>query len=79
MHAYDGLQGNQRLYEPFLKMLANYGVPRPAELLGKVTQSYLRSMETMGPGVSDALSPRNVMVGTKRPCDFYFLERHISA
>ena len=79
MHAYDGLQGNQRLFEPFLKMLANYGVPRPAELLGKVTQSYHRSMETMGSGVSDALSPGNVMVGTKRPCDFYFLERHISA
>ena len=79
VHAYDGLQGNQRLYEPFLKMLANYGVPRPAELLGKVTQSYHRSMETMGSGVSDALSPGNVIVGTKRPCDFYFLERHISA
>ena len=80
VHAYDGLQGNQRLYEPFLKMLANYGVPRPSELLGKVTQSYHnRSMETMGSDVSDALSPDNVMVGTKRPCSFYFLERHISA
>ena len=77
VHAYDGLQGNQRLYEPFLKVLGNIGVP--AELLGKVTQSYHRSMETMGSGVSDALSPDNVMVGTKRPCDFYFLERHISA
>ena len=79
VHAYDGLQGNQRLFQPFLKLLANYGVP--TELILKVTQSF-RSMETVGSGVcvGDTLSPGstgNVVAGTKRPCNF--LERHISA
>ena len=79
VHAYDGLQGNQRLFQPFLKVLAKYGVP--TELILKVTQSF-RSMETVGSGVhvGDTLSPGstgNVVAGTKQPCKF--LERHISA
>ena len=38
VHAYDGLQGNQRLFGPFLKVLVKFGVP--TDLIHKVTQSY---------------------------------------
>ena len=71
VHAYDGLQGNQRLFEPFLnKVLANYGVP--ADLIHKVTQSYTRE------GVGNVLSTGGPC-GSKRLRNNYFLERHVSA
>lgn len=86
VHAYDALLGNQRLYEPFLKVLSKYGVPEHVLLLCKVTQltSSPVSMEAMSlaEGVGDVLSTGgagNVIVGTKRPRNYYFLERHISA
>ena len=68
VHAYDGLQGNQRLFEPFLKVLAKYGVP--TDLIHKLTQSYTLCLaEGMGGAVD---------IGTKRPRNILFLERHIS-
>ena len=72
VHAYDGLQGNQRLFEPFLKVLAKYGVP--TDLIHKVTQSYTLCLAE---GVSCAGGA--VDVGSKRPRNNFFLERHVSA
>ena len=66
MHAYDGLQGNQILFQLFLKVLAKSRVP--AGLMRKVTQSYT------GEG-GDVLSTG----GTKRPRNNDFLENHVSA
>ena len=70
VHAYDGLQGNERLYEPFLKVLANYGVP--AELIQRVTQSYTRE------GLGNVLSTGRPS-GSKRLRNNVFFERHVSA
>ena len=66
LHAYDGLQGNQRLFQLFLKVLAKSRVP--AWLMRKVTQSYT------GEG-GDVLST----CGAKRPRNNDFLESHVSA
>ena len=88
VHAYDGIQGDQRLYEPFLKVLAKYGVPDHVLLLCKATQrsSSPVSMETMSlaEGIGDLLSlcgTGKVVVGAKRPRDRrnHFLIRHIPA
>ena len=71
VHAYDGLEGNQRLFEPFLKVLAKYRVP--TDLIHKLTQSYTLCLaEGMG-GAGGAVD-----IGTKRPRNILFLERHIS-
>ena len=70
VHAYDGLQGNRRLFQPFLKVLAKYGIP--ADLIHKVTQSYTRE------GLGNVLSTGR-LGGSKRLRNDYFLERHISA
>ena len=88
VHAYDGLQGNQRLFEPFLKVLAKYGVPDHVLLLCKAcaTQQQQRSsspvsMETMSlaEGIGGVLSAGSASDGIKRPRNRYFQERHISA
>ena len=72
VHVYDGLQGNQRLFEPFLKVLAKYGVP--TDLIHKVTQSYTLCLAEDVGGEGGAVD-----VGSKRPRNNFFLERHISA
>ena len=68
LHAYDGLQGNQRLFQLFLKVLAKSRVP--AGLLRKVTQSY-----TCEDG--DVLSTSTGC--SKRLRNNDFLENHVSA
>ena len=85
VHAYDGLQGNQRLFQPFLKVLAKYGVPDHVLLLCKACATQRSSspvsMETMSlaDGVGDVLSTCGT--GAKLPRDRknHFLERHIPA
>ena len=72
VHAYDGLQGNQRLFQPFLKVLANYGIP--VELIHKVTQSYALCLAEGVGGEGGAVD-----VGSKRLRNNSFLERHVSA
>ena len=72
VHAYDGLQGNQRLFEPFLKVLAKYGVP--TDLIHKVKQSYTLCLAEDVGGEGGAVG-----VGSKRPRNNFFLERHVSA
>ena len=72
VHAYDGLQGNQRLFEPFLKVLAKYGVP--TDLIHKVTQSYTLCLAEGVGGEGGTVG-----VGSKRSRNNFFLERHISA
>ena len=72
MHAYDGLQGNHRLFRPFLKVLAKYGVP--TDLIHKVTQSYTLCLAEGVGGEGGAVD-----VGSKRLRNNFFLERHISA
>ena len=85
VHAYDCLQGNQRLFHPFLKVLAKYGVPDHVLLLCKACATQRSSspvsMETMSlaDGIGDVLSTCGT--GTKLPHDrrIFFLERHIPA
>ena len=85
VHAYDGLQGNQRLFQPFLKVLAKYGVPDHILLLCKACATQRSaspvSMETMSlaEGIGDVLSAGSASDGIKRPRNRYFQERHISA
>ena len=85
VHAYDGLQGNQRLFQPFLKVLAKYGVPDHVLLICRACATQRSSspvsMETMSlaDGVGDVLSTCGT--GTKLPHNRrnHFLERHIPA
>ena len=85
VHAYDGLQGNQRLFQPFLKVLAKYGVPDHVLLLCKACATQRSSspvsMETvsLAEGIGDVLSAGSASDGIKRPQNRYFQERHISA
>ena len=85
VHAYDGLQGNQRLFQPFLKVLAKYGVPDHVLLSCKACATQRSSspvfMETMSlaEGIGDVLSAGSASDGIKRPQNRYFQERHISA
>ena len=88
VHAYDGLRGNQRLFEPFLKVLAYCGVSDHVLLRIKATQGSPSPifMETMSlaDDIGDALSTcstEKVVVGAKRPRDRrnHFLEEHIPA
>ena len=72
VHAYDSLQGNQRLFQSFLKVLANYGVR--TDLIHKLTQSYSLCLAEGVGGAGGAVD-----VGSKRPRNNLFLERHISA
>ena len=69
VHAYDSLQGNQG---PFLKLLANYGVP--AELVHTLTQSYTLSLAEGVSGAGGAC-----VRGLKHPRNNLFLEMHVSA
>ena len=84
VHAYDGLQGNQRLFQPFLKVLAKYGVPDHVLLLCKACATQRSSspvsMETvsLAEGIGDVLSAGSASDGIKRPRNRYFQERHIS-
>ena len=68
VHAYDGVRGKQRHFEPFLNVLGNYGVT--AELMHKVTQSHTLVGDLLSTGGTNC---------SKRLRNNFFLERHVSA